>query len=207
MEDKKKVVFIGLCVIMLIVLVSISAYAYISNNEFSDGKINLEYKSKGVDVLKFDKQDLTLNVDDSNFSINNGNDLVGEVDFIGTLETSNDKTEYCYETYIILPNNPVFSYSKAGTPELILNVSLSDDGTNYTKLISEKDITTQTGLITVPTSLNGNEYKFKISTTKGNSTKVYWKANVRLVWFNDADQSKNANKNYNLTLKANIIEC
>ena len=207
MNNKKRVLFLIIIIMVLVVAVSLSAFAYFSQNEFKDGKVNVDYTTKGVDLLTFDKKDFELVVNDSNFSKTNGSNLYGETSFVGTLETTNASAKYCYNAVVILPDEKVFSYSKPGVPELILDVSNSSDGKNYTKLISDMDITTKTGTINIPTTLNGTDYKFEISSTKNKKANLYFKADVKLVWFNDADQSNNANKTYSLILKANIIEC
>lgn len=207
-RKNKAIIWLLIFILLIVLFTSIATYAYFQARELKQGSFNVDVTSKGVDTLKFKaSDDAVFEANANNFSRGKGHDVYGEA-FVSTiLDTTKASAEYCYNVSVILPDEAVFTYSKPGTPELVLDVAKSTDNENYTNVISNMDITTKTGVINIPTTAGGSDYKHVISATKNVTSSVYWKAKVTLKWFNDTDQVINDYKAYKATIKANIVEC
>lgn len=206
-RKNKTIIWSLLFILFASLLFGVATYAYYVTREIYDGTFQIEVTSKGVDTLKFEKSDAKFRADSSNFAIYDGHDVSGEATLNVILDTTNKNTTYCYETSIKLPDEAVFSYTVANTPELILDISKSKDGINYENIISNMDITTKTGLIKIPISSNLLEYKNAITTTKNVTTTDYWKAKITFKWLKDAYQYENDYKTYKAVFEANVVEC
>ena len=207
-KKSKTIIWLLIFIFLTVLFSSIATYAYFSAREIYRGTYDIEVTSKGVDTLRFDSSDdVKIEANAKNFTRQFGHDVSAEASIHTILDTTNKEATYCYEISMILPDEEVFTYSKPGTPELLLDISKSNDDVNYEQIISKMDITTKTGTIKVPISKDSSEYKNKITTRKNQTAYAYWKAKITLVWFNDTDQVINDEKNYRATIKANIIEC
>lgn len=206
-RKNKAIVWSLLFILFAGLLFAVGTYAYFSTKEIYEGTFQIDVTSKGVDTLRFEKTDAKFVADVSNFAIYVGHDVFGEGKLDVILETTNKQTSYCYETTIRLPEEEVFTYTVENVPELVLDVSKSKDGINYTNVISNMDITTKTGTIKIPISPGSDDYKNIITTTKGVMTKDYWKARITFKWLKDAYQEENDYKTYKAVFEANIVEC
>ncbi|MBQ6841521.1 MAG: hypothetical protein IJO63_05350 [Bacilli bacterium] len=207
-RKNKTIVWLVLFIFLTVVFVSIATYAYFTAREVFYGSFDVEVNSKGVDTLSFNgSDDVSIMATANNFSHEFGHDLTGTATMNVVLETTNPTSTFCYELSVKLPDNKVFVYSDGHTPELLLNVSRSSDGKNYTDIISNMDITDKIGTIRIPTTEDGNKYVNTISTKKRIAKTDYWKADVTLVWLEGVEQTINDNKEYTATLIANRVEC
>ena len=209
MEKKKKnMEWLVIFIILILMFTIAGTYAFLNIQEYYKGTFEVEIRSKGIDIFVFEKTgDVDLDITGYNFSQGWGHNVVGETNINPTLETTSKNTKICYTMDMVLPEMQVFEYTNGNNPELVLDVSYSLDGENYNKLIDSMDITAQTGIIHVPTTKNGNEYKFEIATTKGNINKDYFKASITFMFYKNVDQAINNNKSYSATLNANVVEC
>ena len=206
-RKNKTIIWLLLFILMVSLLFSIATYAYFSTREIYEGAFKVDVSSKGVDTLHFEKTDAKFEANGRNFAIETGHDVSGEATMNVVLDTTNNNTQYCYETSVKLPDNQVFEYSIAGVPELVLTVSKSSDNATYENVIDNMDITTKTGTIKVPISSGSIDYKNIIGTSK-NITKIdYWKAEITFKWFKDTYQYINDFKSYKAVFEANIVEC
>ena len=208
MSNKHKtIIWLLLFILVTALVLFFATYAYFAAREIYEGTFKVDITSKGVDTLRFEKKDAKFTADASNFAINVGHDVSGKAELNVILDTTNPSTKYCYVTSLELPEEAVFDYSVSGVPELVLDISKSSDGINFEKIISQKDITTASGVILIPISSNSTEYKNTINTTK-NVTKVdYWQAEITFKWFPDVFQEINDFKTYKAVFKANVVEC
>ena len=209
MEKKKKnMEWLVIFIILILMFTIAGTYAFLNIQEYYKGTFEVEIRSKGIDIFVFEKTgDVDLDITGYNFSQGWGHNVVGETNINPTLETTSKNTKICYTMDMVLPEMQVFEYTNGNNPELVLDVSYSLDGENYNKLIDSMDITAKTGIIHVPTTKNGNEYKFEIATTKGNINKDYFKASITFMFYKNVDQAINNNKSYSATLNANVVEC
>ena len=204
---KKNSLLIVITIITLTLSVVLSTYAYFSVREVYEGTFKVDVTSKGVDTLQFSQTNARFVADSSNFAINVGHDVSGTANLNVILDTTNPQTKYCYVLKMKLPEEQVFSYTVVGVPELVLDVSKSNDGINYNPIIREMDITTMTGDIEIPVSTNSNDYLHVISTTKNYQKIDYWQAKITFKWLKDDYQYINDYKSYEAVFKANIVEC
>ena len=206
-RKNKAIIWTLLSILFVSLLFVVATYAYFTTRELYEGTFQIDVTSKGVDTLRFEKADTKFVADSSNFAIYDGHDVSGEATFNIVLDTTNKSTQYCYETKITLPEQQVFRYSIEGVPELVLDISKSTDGINYESIISNMDITTKTGVIKVPVSIDSNDYKQVIIANKDITTINYWKAKITFKWLEDVYQELNDFKSYKAVFEANIVEC
>ncbi len=201
------VILIVIAIITILLTVVLSTYAYFSVQEMYDGSFKVDVTSKGVDTLRFAQTNAKFVADASNFAIGVGHDVSGTGSLNVILDTTSPQTKYCYLLKMKLPEEQVFSYTVEGIPELVLDVSKSDNGVDYEPVISEMDITTLTGDIEIPVSFNSTEYLHVINTTKNHQKIDYWQAKITFKWLKDDYQYINDYKTYEAVFKANIVEC
>lgn len=229
--DKNVVLWICVGIISVILSLVAATYAYFTGQKYYEGTFDVEVNSKGVDTLKLNTdKDINLSLDISNFSKKSGHDVSGENNLEVVLDTTKDETKYCYKLQVILPSSQIFVYSDGkcnmteyesevlctvnggkwsprNTPEIVLDVNKSLDGSNYVKIIDNMDITTRTGIIEVPIEKNSSEYINLIQTTKNKEVKNYWKGIVTFKWLKNTNQVENDNKTYEAKFKAIVVDC
>ena len=205
---KKSMIWLVIFIFIFIITCIITTYAYLNVRDVRYGSFNIEVTSKGVDILKFNSSgNADVTATKYNFAPETGKNLSASAEIDVSLNTTNPSATYCYEVIAQLPDEPVFTYSITQEPELVLTISKSSNQVDYIPIIDNLDITTKTGIIKVPTTIDGNEYINTIFANKNELVHNYWKATVTLLWFKDINQEINNNKNYSLKLKANRVEC
>ena len=204
-RKSKTLIWLMIFILILSLVFSIATYAYFSTREIYEGTFKVDINSKGVDTLYYTKTDARFEANGKNFAPVSGHDVYGEATLNAILETTNNSANYCYETSIVFPNEQIFSYTIPGVPELVLDVSKSDDGINYVDVVKNMDITTNTGTMQIP--VDDSVYKNVITTTKNVKTIQYWKARVTFKWLEDEYQVKNDFKSYKLSFRVNTVEC
>lgn len=206
--NKKTIVWTSILLIFIIIFSIAGTYAFFNIQPIKRGSFEVEITSKGVDTLTIsDKKDLFIEANKHNFAKGIGHNLVSEAIINPKLETTNKYAKYCFVINIQLPEEKIFSYSQENNPELLLDVESSKDGVNYNNIISSMDITTKTGLISVPISKNSNDFINVLEVNKGKVSEYYYKARLTLVYYPNVDQTINDNKSYTAYLKANVVSC
>lgn len=207
--DRKKLLIMTVFLAILLVGSTIAvAIAYLDTKSFHYGKFDVDITSKGVDTLEFISGDpVKVAANWRNFNIGTGHDITGHTELNVKLQTTSPESEkYCYNLNLVLPEKNEFVYSKEGYPEIVVSISTLENGKTLT-LLNNLDVTTKSGKIPIPTSQNGNDYKFVISTTKGKEKYQPFYSSITLKWYPDIDQVVNIEKNFNTKLEANIVEC
>ncbi len=208
MKNKKKTVEWIVIFLFLVVMFTIAGtYAFLNIQDYYEGTFDVEIRARGIDIFTFEKSgDVELNITGYNFSQGWGHDVVGETYINPTLETSNEKAKICYTMDMKLPDEQVFEYTNGTNPEIVLDVEYIVNGVVY-KLIDEKDITVEKGTIHIPTTKNGDNYKFTIETTRDIIRKDLFKASITFKFYKNVNQAINNNKSYSASLNANVVEC
>ena len=202
MEKKKAVIYSMVALIALVILVVGATYAYFQNQYGSASNADVNVTTYTTDVLTFETGDaINITADQETFAQGKGN-RTGSTFARVTLQ-ANNKTNTATENYYVYLNinNNEFTYTKGGTPELILQVIdkatgnpvTSITGLNYVTVTDGKnteikgfDITDKSGLIT----LLGNK---EISA----SPKTVEEYTITLTLINHSfDQYNNTNKNF-----------
>ena len=206
MKNKQSLIITILFVILTLFLAGFTAYAYFSANIIKSGNFNINITSKGADTLRFFLSNPIELKPTFQFNKDSGSNMVGTSTLDVTLNTTNEiSSDYCYEVVFELPQEPVFVYTDS-EPELVLDTYKEVNG-EYQKVLSSLDITNKTGIIKVPNTLNTEDYKNLISTTRNNPKTDRWKAELTLVYKKNVDQSINMNKIYSIVFKANKVDC
>ena len=163
MEKKKAKLFSAIALVALALLVVGATYAYFQNQYGSASNADVKVTTYTTDVLTFETGDaINISADQDTFAEGKGNQT-GSTFARATLQ-ANNKTNTAtanYYMYLNIENN-TFTYTKSGTPELILQVVdktsgnpvTSITGLNYVTVtdgkntsISGFDITNKDGLI------------------------------------------------------------
>ena len=165
MEKKKTVIYSIVALTTLALLVVGATYAYFQNQYGSASNADIKVTTYTTDVLTFETGDaINISADQETFAQGKGN-RTGSTFARATLQ-ANNKTNTAtanYYMYLNIENN-TFTYTNAGTPELILQVVDKTSGNPVTSItsldyvtvtdgkntsISGFDITTKNGLITL----------------------------------------------------------
>ena len=207
--NRKRNIWLVVVIIILIISLFLSTYAYFSAKEMYEGTFDVDVTTKGVDTFTFtSSKDVKFSATSYNFSINNGSDVFGDAIIDVSLTTTKKEAKYCYEVNFKLPDEEVFTYSEPGRPELVLDIYKKTGTTGrYEKIIDRMDITTATGSIKIPITKDGNDYKHEIYTIKNTENKESIKATLTIVYFEDVDQSINDGKIYQSSLMVNVVDC
>ena len=202
MEKKKAVIYSTVALIALVILVVGATYAYFQNQYGSASNVDVNVTTYTTDVLTFETGDaINFTADQETFAQGKGN-RTGSTFARATLQ-ANNKTNSAtanYYLYLNITNNE-FTYTKEGTPELILQVIdkatgnpvTSITGLNYVTVtdgnntdIKGFDITDKSGLITL---LDNKEISA--------SPKTVEEYTITLTLINHSfDQYNNTNKNF-----------
>ena len=207
-RKNKAIIWIVIFILVIFASLAVSTYAFLKYRLHYHGDFEVEVNSKGVDILEFNGgKEATLIATADNFAPKFGRDLTASTDIEVKLDTTNRSATFCYEVYVHLPKEKIFEYTQEGRPELLLNVYTAGYDRKYRKVISNMDVTTKTGDIKVPVTINGSEYLNIISTTKRRVAYQYWQASLTLVYFSDVDQEINDNKTYIVSLETKRVDC
>ena len=203
MEKKKMVIYSIVALVTLALLVVGATYAYFQNQYGSASNADVSVTTYTTDMLTFETgSNINISADQETFAQGKGN-RIGSTFARATLQ-ANNKTNTAtanYNVYLNIENN-TFTYTKSGTPELILQVVDKTSGNPVTSIIglvyktvtdgkntsiSGFDITNKKGLITI---LNNK----KISA----SPKTIEEYTVTITLVNHSfDQNNNTGKNLN----------
>ena len=202
MEKKKAVIYSMVALIALVILVVGATYAYFQNQYGSASNADVNVTTYTTDVLTFETGDaINISADQESFAQGKGN-RTGSTFARATLQ-ANNKTNSAtanYYLYLNIKNNE-FTYTKEGTPELILQVIDKATGNPVTSITSLNyvtvtdgnntdikgfDITDKSGLITL---LDNKEISA--------SPKTIEEYTVTITLVNHSfDQYNNTNKNF-----------
>ena len=163
MEKKKMVIYSIVALVTLALLVVGATYAYFQNQYGSASNADVSVTTYTTDMLTFETGDaINISADQATFAQGKGN-RTGSTFARATLQ-ANNKTNTAtanYNVYLNIENN-TFTYTKTGTPELILQVVDKTSGNPVTSItgldyvtitdgkntsISGFDITNKDGLI------------------------------------------------------------
>ena len=213
MEKKKVVIYSMVALIALVILVVGATYAYFQNQYGSASNADVNVTTYTTDMLTFETGDaINISADQESFAQGKGN-RTGSTFARATLQ-ANNKTNSAtanYYLYLNITNNE-FTYTKEGTPELILQVIDKATGNPVTSItgldyvtvtdgnntdITGFDITDKSGLITL---LDNKEISA--------SPKQIEEYTITLTLINHSfDQYNNTNKNFSgkLMIQKNIV--
>ena len=210
MNDRRKrnIIYLIVFIFIFVMIITVSTYCYFITKDFYYGNFNVEVNTKGVDTLQMKNLvDANLNVNDRNFIKDVGHSISGTSSIDVVLDTTKKETKYCYNVYLSLPDNEIFSYSNYPKPELSLSVYETNNNEKNI-LIDNIDITKSTGKVDVPSSLNNENIIHNISTTKNKTNTINYEAVITFNYFPNIDQSINGNLSYKATLVVdNVYEC
>ena len=207
MESKKKNIISIIALLALGILLIASTYAYLQGQTGEGSQTDVKITANTVDTLTFETgSDLTFKATQDNFAPGKES-IVGSI-IAKAMLSANNKTNTAADSYYvylnIIENNFIYTQD-SNTPELLLQVTNSDDeevtnlsGLTYktvtdgqNKTISGFDVTNKNGLFSIATDKEITTTSFK---------EEVW--SLSLVFVNyDANQSENAEKNF----KANVI--
>ena len=161
MEKKKVKLFSAIALVALALLVVGATYAYFQNQYGSASNADVKVTTYTTDVLTFETGDaINISADQEKFAQGKGNQT-GSTFARATLQ-ANNKTNTAtanYYMYLNIENN-TFTYTNAGTPELILQVVDKTSGNPVTSITGLDYVTVTDGK---NTSISG----FDITTKKG----------------------------------------
>ena len=161
MEKKKTVIYSIVALVALALLVVGATYAYFQNQYGSASNADVKVTTYTTDVLTFETGDaINISADQETFAQGKGN-RTGSTFARATLQ-ANNKTNTAtanYYMYLNIENNS-FTYTKTGTPELILQVVDKTSGNPVTSITGLDYVTVTDGK---NTSISG----FDITTKKG----------------------------------------
>ena len=203
MEKKKVKLFSAIALVALALLVVGATYAYFQNQYGSASNADVSVTTYTTDMLTFETGDaINISADQATFAQGKGN-KTGQTFTRATLQ-ANNKTNTAtanYNVYLDIENN-TFTYTKTGTPELILQVVDKTSGNPVTSItglvyktvtdgkntsISGFDITNKKGLITI---LNNKEISA--------SPKTIEEYTITITFINhNYDQNINTGKSFN----------
>ena len=160
MEKKKVKLFSAIALVALALLVVGATYAYFQNQYGSASNADVKVTTYTTDVLTFETGDaINISADQEKFAQGKGNQT-GSTFARATLQ-ANNKTNTAtanYYMYLNIENNS-FTYTKTGTPELILQVVDKTSGNPVTSITGLDYVTVTDGK---NTSISG----FDITTKK-----------------------------------------
>lgn len=210
MDDRKKrnIIYLIVFIFIFVMIITVSTYCYFITKDFYYGNFNVEVNTKGVDTLQMKNLvDANINVNDHNFIKDVGHSISGTSSIDVVLDTTKKETKYCYNVYLSLPDNEIFSYSNYPNPELSLTVYMASNNEKNI-LMDNIDITKSTGKIDIPSSLNNENIIHNISTIKNKTNTITYEAIVTFNYFPNIDQGINGNLSYKATLVVdNVYEC
>ncbi len=161
MEKKKVKLFSAIALVALALLVVGATYAYFQNQYGSASNADVKVTTYTTDVLTFETGDaINISADQEKFAQGKGNQT-GSTFARATLQ-ANNKTNTAtanYYMYLNIENNS-FTYTKTGTPELILQVVDKTSGNPVNSITGLDYVTVTDGK---NTSISG----FDITTKKG----------------------------------------
>ena len=161
MEKKKVKLFSAIALVALALLVVGPTYAYFQNQSGSASNADVKVTTYTTDVLTFETGDaINISADQEKFAQGKGNQT-GSTFARATLQ-ANNKTNTATANYYMYLNieNTSFTYTKTGTPELILQVVDKTSGNPVTSITGLDYVTITDGK---NTSISG----FDITTKKG----------------------------------------
>ena len=203
MEKKKAKLFSAIALVALALLVVGATYAYFQNQYGAASNADVKVTTYTTDVLTFETgSNISITAGQDDFASGKGN-KTGSTFARATLQ-ANNKTNTAtanYNVYLDIENNE-FSYTKTGTPELLLQVVDKTSGNPVTSItglvyktvtdgkntsISGFDITNKKGLITI---LNNKEISA--------SPKTIEEYTITITFINhNYDQNINTGKSFN----------
>ena len=203
MEKKKVKLFSTIALVALALLVIGATYAYFQNQYGAASNANVKVTTYTTDILTFETgSNISITAGQDDFASGKGNKK-GQTFTRATLQ-ANNKTNTAtakYNVYLNIENNE-FSYTKTGTPELLLQVVDKTSGNPVTRItglvyktvtdgkntsISGFDITNKKGLITI---LNNKEISA--------SPKTIEEYTITITFINhNYDQNINTGKTFN----------
>lgn len=212
MKDNKKLktqVYLILFIFMFLMLVVVSTYAYFVTSDFHYGNFNIDVRSKGVDTLQIKSDhDISLRATDYNFIKDIGHSISGNTTIDVMLDTTKTKAKYCYNVYLVMPDEAMFDYTSYPRPELSLSILKKENNEDFTPIIDNMDITKYTGKLDVPIKLNIDNINHEIYTTKRINKTISYKAIITFNYFPDVEQKVNESVSYHATLNVdNVHEC
>ena len=207
MESKKKNIISIIALLALGILLIASTYAYLQGQTGEGSQTDVKITANTVDTLTFETgSDLTFKATQDNFAP--GKESIVRSIYAKAMLSANNKTNTAtdsYNVYLNIVENNFIYTQDSNTPELLLQVTNSDDeevtnlsGLTYktvtdgqNETISGFDVTNKNGLFSIATDKEITTTSFK---------EEVW--SLSLVFVNyDANQSENAEKNF----KANVI--
>ena len=203
MEKKKVKLFSAIALVALALLVVGATYAYFQNQYGSASNADVKVTTYTTDVLTFETGDaINISADQEKFAQGKGNQT-GSTFARATLQ-ANNKTNTAtanYYMYLNIENNS-FTYTKTGTPELILQVVDKTSGNPVTSITGLDYVTVTDGK---NTSISGFDITDKsglialfLNKEISASPKTVEEYTVTITLVNhDFDQNNNTGKNLN----------
>lgn len=194
MKDRRTIILSVLAIAILCLSVMGLSFAYFSATITKSGNVNVNIETSNNAYIVYDTgDDLELKANQPGYS--------GELNFFVKLVGDTSGTvNSTYDINMIVENNN-FEYdpdSTEKTPELLYDVYMSTDKTNWNEIIRNGDATN----LKDTTNLVDNQ---KISASAKSETVQYWKVVLTYVSL-DKNQSYNMNKEFVSSIKVENVE-
>ena len=207
MKNKKStILLIVIFIITILVFVVGATFAFFSAQLSSgiDEDVTIRTHSSNTLTYNIDKA-ISVTADGTNFT-QNDTDRYDEATGTVTYKAGSEQSTACYTLDLEVENND-FEYTvDSNTPELVLNVTKNGD-----PVITNKDITTGTNTVHVPTTLNGSVYKNEITAAAKATEQDIWV--VRVTFKNlptdqsDPSKTNNAEKSFDGSIVYKTVDC
>lgn len=194
MKNRRTIILSVLAIAILCLSVMGLTFAYFSANMDITDDVNVNIETSSNAYIYYDTgDDLILKANQPGYT----GSSIFSVKLVGENRASVNST---YDINLYVESNN-FEYDPTSTediPELIFDIYMSTDNTNWTEVIADKDITELSGTI----NLVDNQ---KISAEANSETTQYWKVVYTYVSL-DKDQSYNMNKEFVSSIKVENVE-
>lgn len=194
MKNRRTIILSVLAIAILCLSVMGLTFAYFSANMDITDDVNVNIETSSNAYIYYDTgDDLILKANQPGYT----GSSIFSVKLVGENRASVNST-YDINLYVESNNFEYDPTSTEDTPELLFDIYMSTDNTNWTEVIADKDITELSGTI----NLVDNQ---KISAEANSETTQYWKVVYTYVSL-DKDQSYNMNKEFVSSIKVENVE-
>jgi hypothetical protein len=207
MKENKNLLLSIIAIATLLVSIVGVTFAYFAASVGNTAETNVKVTTSTVDSLVYTTGDpISFSASQQNFYQGAPN-LTGSTTSSVTLNANNtEPATYCYTLDLVINTNTFVYTVNNTTPELKVNITKTKAGGNKETILSDYDITTKTGTINIPTTLNGSVYKNNITAAKSETTTDTFNAEVTLINLG-TQQTENEGKNFSGELKFTTVNC
>jgi hypothetical protein len=191
----------------LLVAIIGASFAFFTATISGNGVSTAQVTTSTTDSLVYTPgSPISLTATQQNFYLNAGNQSGSTTSTVQLLANNTETATYCYTVDVNITTNEFIYTVNSSTPELTLSVTKSAAGAEATSVLSNYDITTKTGSVNIPTTLDGTVFKNSITATASASTTDSFIATVTMVNLG-TKQTANEGKNFSAKLVLTTVSC